>query len=144
MQWCSEALAGEVGPPPRGIDRDVLPGWADTWLVSAREDFHVLRLHALEAAAGKLLIGGRLGEAYRIAAMASALDPLRESAVRLLIEIHLRESNAVEAVRRYVRFADMLRAEIGIDPNPNTTALVANFVDTGDVSSRRHRALRQS
>lgn len=141
MTWCHRALEGDAGPPPPGIDRDLLPGWVDTWLITEREDFHLLRVYALESAARTLLRAGRTGAACRVAAIAAGLDPLRESAVRLLIEISLHEDNIVAAIRQFERFAELLHTEIDAEPSSELTALVSHLVDVRNHAhpgARRH------
>lgn len=102
-----------------------------------REELQVLKVHALEAAGARALMAGRFGDACNLARVAISLDPLRESSSRLLIEIYLREGNPVDAVRHYRLFAARLRHEIGADPNPGTTALVASYASGAGVSSNR-------
>jgi two-component SAPR family response regulator len=127
--WCRATLDGDsLGVPPANLGCEILPGWSDTWLLAPREELQVLRLHALEAAATRFLLSGGLGEACQAVSMAVRLDPLRESASRLLIEVYLREGNTVEAVRHYRRFASHMRDEVGAEPSPGTTALVAGHL----------------
>jgi len=143
VDWCHASL-GESSPeslPPKAVARDVLPGWPDSWLMLPREELQVLKVHALEAAGAKALMAGRFGDACNLVRVAINLDPLRESASRLLIEIYLREGNPVHAVRHFRLFAARLRDEIGADPNPATTALVASYLPD-ELSSRRSEARR--
>jgi DNA-binding SARP family transcriptional activator len=84
-----------------------------------------------------MLLGGRIGEACEAALTAVALDPLRESAVRLLIDIHLRGGNTVEALRCYRRFSDLLAREIGADPSPALMAMVAGHLGAGSPAAVR-------
>lgn len=128
VDWCHTSLRdGSHGRvPPEGIAREVLAGWADSWLVMPREEIQVLKLHALEAAASRFLMAGRYGDACHLAGIAIRLDPLRESANRLLIEVYIREGNPVDAVRHYRLFAKRLHDELGVTPNPGTTALIAS------------------
>ncbi|GAA1662225.1 hypothetical protein GCM10009744_65030 [Kribbella alba] len=111
--------------PPEAVAHDVLPGWPDNWLLLPREELQVLKVHALDAAGNNALTAGHFGDACHLARIAISLDPLRESSNRLLIQIYLREGNPVDAVRHYRLFAARLRDEIGADPSPDTTALVA-------------------
>jgi DNA-binding SARP family transcriptional activator len=132
LSWCRAMLSGGplVAPPPQIAD-ELLPGWSDSWLVAPREELQILRLHALDAAGGRFLAAGRLEDAGLVTRAAIVLDPLRESSAKLLIEVCLREGNAIDAVRLYVRFAHRLRAEAGLDPEPETTALVSRFATSG-------------
>jgi DNA-binding SARP family transcriptional activator len=78
--------------------RELLPDWCDDWLVESRESWRMARVRALEelailhAAAGRFRLGLEAGLA------AVRVDPLRESAQRALIGVHLAEGNLSEAV----------------------------------------------
>lgn len=128
--WADAVLFREdhIQPVPDHTGRDLLPGWGDEWLMEPREELHLLQLHALEAAAQRLMNMGRLGEACSRALAAVRMDPLRESAARLVIEIHIREGNRVDAIRRFRRFETHLRDEVNSEPSPALIALVAHLL----------------
>lgn len=107
---------------------ELLPDWYDDWVVIERERVRQLRLHALERAALALGRRGRSAAAVELAINAIRLDPLRESAHRTLIVLHLAENNAAEAVLQLGRCRALLRAELGIDPSPDLQQLVAGAV----------------
>jgi DNA-binding transcriptional activator of the SARP family len=109
---------------------DVLPDWSDDWLVVERERFRQLRLHALERAAARLAADGRIGRAIDICVAVVAEEPLRDSAQRMLIELHLAEGNHVEAVRQYRTFWQLIEDEVGIEPSSETQALVAPVLES--------------
>jgi DNA-binding SARP family transcriptional activator len=52
------------------------------------------------------------------------LEPLRESATRVLIEVHLAEDNVVEAIRRLEFFRKSLASELGVEPSAELVAMV--------------------
>jgi DNA-binding SARP family transcriptional activator len=116
---------------PDGVPGDVelrgelLPGWYDDWVVPERERLRQLRLYALEALADGLARHGRYGEAVEAAHDAVQIEPLRETAHRTLVRIHLAEGNLVEAVRAYESFRALLAAELGVSPSPRMEALLA-------------------
>jgi len=62
------------------LSADLLPDWYDDWVLLEAEDWRQLRLHALEALAGRLIALGRWGEAANAAGAAVRAEPLRESA----------------------------------------------------------------
>jgi DNA-binding SARP family transcriptional activator len=134
--WGWRALRGEDPwmPAPSIVGRDLLQGWGDEWLVQPREELRLLQLCALEAAGQRLLMGGRLGEATILAGAAVSLDPLRESSNRLLIDVHLREGNRLEALRQYSFYEDLLSQETGTTPSLALTSLV-RAATTGDPTS---------
>jgi DNA-binding SARP family transcriptional activator len=124
-------LYGEPSEPPapEQILRllhagDLLTGWYDEWVVTARERLRQLRLHALEAASGRLADAGRHMEALDAALVCADIDPLRESAHRAIIRVHLLERNYIEAVRQFHRYRDLLRAELDIEPSPEIRRLL--------------------
>jgi DNA-binding SARP family transcriptional activator len=58
-------------------------------------------------------------------------EPLRETAHRLMIEVHLREGNAYEALRTYHKFYDLVRRELGLTPSPQMQALLVRVLHIG-------------
>ena len=106
---------------------ELLPDWEDCWLDAERERLHQLRLHVLEATARWLSDRGRYGLALEFALAALRADELRESAHRAVVGIHLAEGNVVEARRAYDACCRTLRDELGIEPSPSLTALVARL-----------------
>ena len=107
------------------IAGDLLPGWYEDWVVTEREHFRQLRLHALEQVCEQLTDDGRFGEAVEAGLAAVSGEPLRESAHRVLIRAYLREGNRAEAIRQYEACRQVLRRELGIQPSPITQALLA-------------------
>jgi DNA-binding SARP family transcriptional activator len=103
---------------------DLLPDWYDEWLVVERERLRQLRLHALDAACRQLAEVGRHSEAAEVGLASVAAEPLRESAHRALIEVHLAEGNLVEAVRQYETYRQFARRHLGIEPSRELAELV--------------------
>jgi DNA-binding SARP family transcriptional activator len=95
---------------------ELLPGWYDDWVLFEREQLRQLRMHALEALAHKLATAGRHGEAVQAAYSAVRVEPLRESAHRVVVRVHLAEGNVTEAVRAYENFRILLADELGVRP----------------------------
>lgn len=102
----------------------LLPGWYDDWALEEREQLHQLRLRALESLADRLLERGDLDDALQAAMAAVTLEPLRESAHRALIRVHLMDGNHVEAVRVYRTFRERLNDELGISVSSQIVELV--------------------
>jgi DNA-binding SARP family transcriptional activator len=103
---------------------DLLPGWYDDWVIFERERLRQLRLHAQDALVSRLAADGRYDDALDAAIESARLEPLRESAHRAIIAIHLAEGNAAEALRHYELFGELLRAELGIEPSPQLTGML--------------------
>jgi DNA-binding SARP family transcriptional activator len=103
----------------------LLPGWYDEWAVLERERIRQRVLHALEALSAQLSDQGRHAEAVEAALRAVLEEPLRESGQRALVVAYLAQGNPAEARRAYVRFARLLRSELGVEPSRQVTALLA-------------------
>jgi DNA-binding SARP family transcriptional activator len=108
----------------QALSADLLPGWYDDWVLIEAEDWRQLRLHALEALAGRLTAAGRWGEAVDAASAAVRAEPLRETSHAALINVHLAEGNQSEALREFQRYRALLRAELGLEPTPRLRRLV--------------------
>jgi SARP family transcriptional regulator, regulator of embCAB operon len=98
------------------LSGDLLPGWYDDWVLAEAEDWRQLRLHALEALAGRLTAVGCWGQAAYAARAAVRAEPLRESAHAALIQVHVAEGNQSEAVREFTHYRTLLHDELGLEP----------------------------
>lgn len=119
----------QLPPKPTEVDPlsqagDLLPDWSDDWVLVERERFRQLRLHALESACAQLVRAGQFGQAVEVCLAAVADDPLRESAQRQLIKLHLAEGNYIEALRQYQAFRQILNDELGVEPSRQIRELV--------------------
>lgn len=103
---------------------ELLPDWCDDWLQDEREGLRQTRLHALEGLARQLSASGRHADAIQAALAAIRLEPLRESAHRTLIEMHLAEGNRSEAWRQFQRCRRLLREELGVEPSDSMRLLL--------------------
>lgn len=103
---------------------DLLPDWYDDWLQDEREGLRQTRLHALESLARRLSASGRHGDGIQAALAAIRLEPLRETAHYVLIEIHLAEGNWSEACRQFERCRQLLREELGVEPSDSMRLLL--------------------
>jgi pimeloyl-ACP methyl ester carboxylesterase len=113
-------LASEVAAV---ANRPFLPGEDAPWIDEVRGGLRQLHQRALEAAATGESHLGHHSEALRLAEQALALDPFRESAYRLLMQIHLDLGDRAQAVAAYERCRRLLADELGLDPSPQTQAL---------------------
>lgn len=109
---------------------ELLPGWYDDWIVFERERLRQRLLHALEVLSRRLAEEGMFGEAVEAAMTAIQIDPLRESAHRALILVHLSEGNCVEALRTYDEYVRLVDHELGIGPTLGMTKLVQFLRET--------------
>jgi DNA-binding SARP family transcriptional activator len=118
----------DLGPSALAtFSSELLPGWYDDWPIAEAEAWRQLRLHALESLANRLAAAQRFGEAVDAAHAAIQAEPLRESAHATLIRVHLAEGNQSEALREFVRYRQLLWAEVGLVPTPRLSALVVEL-----------------
>ncbi|MCZ6738781.1 MAG: bacterial transcriptional activator domain-containing protein [Actinobacteria bacterium] len=108
-----------------GLSGDLLPDWYEDWVELERERLRQLRMHALENLALEMCLALRYGEALEAGYASLRCEPLRESAHRVLIQIHLAEGNMVEARRQYDSYRTMLDSELGLTPSAQMEGLIA-------------------
>jgi DNA-binding SARP family transcriptional activator len=124
------ALCGPSPPPLEDVTdltllgQDLLPGWHDPWLSVEQESFRQRRLHALERGADLLCRAGRYHDALTAGLGAVRSEPLRESAHRRVIQVHLAEDNHAEALRQYDHYRRLLARELGLAPSATMRGLV--------------------
>ncbi len=102
-----------------GVDlQTFLPDCDGPWLNELRRELESIRLRALEALGEACLRqGGReLGAAEQAARAVIAAAPFRESAHRLLMEVHEAAGNPAEALRAFEELRILLRDELGTTP----------------------------
>jgi DNA-binding SARP family transcriptional activator len=123
------------------LGAELLPDRYEEWLVDEREGLRQVRLHALEALAALLSKAGRHSDAIQAALAAVRLEPLRETAHRVLIEAHLAEGNWSEASRQFHRCQRLFREELGVEPTVSLQRLLQGGQPTAPVPVRSERAL---
>jgi DNA-binding SARP family transcriptional activator len=106
---------------------DILPGWEEEWLIVERERFRELRLHALERVCDVLTKRGMTGSAAMACLAAIESEPFRESAQRLLVQLHLVEGNRAAALRSYIAYRNLVESELGIEPSDLMRDMVAGL-----------------
>ena len=121
--WATEIIDGRTN----GRDFDLvdlnseavhlLPGWYEDWVVFERERLRQRLLHAMESLARNRIESRHFAGAIEAAMFAVGIEPLRESAQRVLIEAHLAEGNVIEARRAFATYRDLVRDELGILPS---------------------------
>jgi len=103
---------------------ELLGDWYEDWVLVEREHFRQIRLQALERTAFELAASGRFGRAAESALAAVATEPLRESAHRALIWVHLAQGNHSEAVRQYCIYRRLMHEELGVEPSIQMEELI--------------------
>jgi DNA-binding SARP family transcriptional activator len=104
---------------------ELLPGWYEDWVIVERERHRQLSLHALELVCEHLTSLRRYGAAMLAGLSAVDRDPLRESAHRALMKIHIAEGNKGEAIRRYRQYEEIAARDLGVQPSPMMRALLS-------------------
>jgi DNA-binding SARP family transcriptional activator len=107
------------------LEQDLLPEWSEEWLDVEQESYRQLRLHALEEQSRLLCSEGRFAPALAAALRAVSGEPLRESAHRCVIAVHLAEGNPAEALRQFHSYRRLLARELGLAPSPAIRSMVA-------------------
>jgi DNA-binding SARP family transcriptional activator len=139
-----ETLCGAVPPSSEALGdltslgEDLLPDWHDEWLLVERESHRQKRLHALERASGHLRERKEFNASLTAALSAVHCEPLRESAHRRVIEVHLAEGNHADALRQFETYRHLVAHELGLPPSPAIRELVAPLVGR-PVDTRRTR-----
>ena len=113
---------------PARLARRLLDDWPDAWLAPERLRWDQVRLHALEQLAAEQLAAGRHLAALEAAMTAVAVEPMRESAYRLVAQVLIDEGNPACAVRHYQRFRSLVQRELGVVPSRQMTRLIAPLV----------------
>jgi DNA-binding SARP family transcriptional activator len=102
---------------------DLLEHVYDDWLFYEREHLRAMYHASLD----RLILRCRSERAYPQAISYTqqflASDPLREDVVRQLIALRYEAGDRAGALQEYERFARLLRAELAVEPMPETVAL---------------------
>ncbi|MFJ8691726.1 AfsR/SARP family transcriptional regulator [Streptomyces roseolilacinus] len=107
------------------LSADLLPEWPENdWMLIEQEQYHQLRLYALEAMTERLTSAQRYGEAVAAGLAAVRAEPLQESAHRVLVKAHLAAGNRGAALHQYEQCRRILREELGLEPSSSLRALV--------------------
>lgn len=106
---------------------ELLPGWYDEWVLVERERHRQLSLHALESLCDHLTAAGRYSAAVLAGLAAVDREPLRESAHRALVRVHLAEGNLWEAIRCYRHYEEIAARDLGIEPSPMMRSLLSQI-----------------
>ena len=124
----NEADLVEVARELVAFGDDMLLGWYDDWVIIERERFRQVRLHALDRIGELLLARGRHCDALQVGLATVRAEPLRESAHRLLVRVHLEEGNVAEAIRQYRAYAKLLMLELRAQPSPVMQQVIGPYL----------------
>ncbi|MFS7878155.1 BTAD domain-containing putative transcriptional regulator [Streptomyces asiaticus] len=130
---CDDILTAQTR---EDLSADLLPEWSENeWVLVEQEQYHELRLYALEAMTERLTAAGRHGEAVAAGLAAVRAEPLRESAHRVLMNAHLAAGNRGAALRQYEQCRRVLLEELGLEPSQTLRDLVPAHSGGGDAAT---------
>lgn len=95
----------------------------ESWLRQERERLRLEALTALETLAAHYQKAGRLDEAIRTARYLLEIEPWRETAHRQIMLLLARNGDYNRAIKQYQQCRDLLAAELGVPPMPETDVL---------------------
>lgn len=121
QSYAAEAELGRAVELARGdfLD-DIHFEWAETLRASYRQD----SIQALGKLARVALQRWDFARARELAHRILALEPLDEGAHRIVIQSLLEEDRRAEAMAQYRHCARLLERELGVEPSPETRALL--------------------
>ncbi len=135
--WCDaaeyeEALNGGAAGQALDLYRgDLLEGFFlsdvpefERWLEDRRQALRVKALNASQTLARQDEEAANLTGAIRWTRRAMDLEPLQERALQRLLTLLDRVGDRSGAIRAYERFAERLRAELEVEPAPETESLI--------------------
>ncbi|KFA88252.1 AAA family ATPase [Archangium violaceum] len=99
----------------------------EDWLQSQRARFHYQQCRAAETEALRLEQDGQLEAALDVVRRLLQLQSTSEQAWQAAIRLHLQLGDRSSALRAYRDCREQLHQELGIDPSPETRALVQNL-----------------
>jgi predicted ATPase/DNA-binding SARP family transcriptional activator len=117
----------------------LLPELDDPWLFEPRERLARLYDRLLETVIEQERSAGNRVAAQRYSDIRLVADPLREDVLRRTMELSIENADRAGALRIYRRFADRLRDEVGVGPDPETTALFQRIMTDGMTVEVRRR-----
>ena len=109
---------------------DLLPGEMENGIIiRARNDWRDRVSGSLSAAAQTMMERGDDRTALWMATVACRLAGMREDVVRLRMELFAKMGMPAYAVKAYAELEELMRREVGMDPSPQSVALMRQVVD---------------
>jgi tetratricopeptide (TPR) repeat protein len=130
---------------------DLLEDIYDDWCSSEREHLHQLWLANLNRYSQSLQNARRYKDALTILQKWIATETFDEIAHYRLMQVHAQMGDRTRAIQAYFSFAEILRAELGAEPLPETQALLQAIqngqslppIENTNLSSSATRSLGQ-
>ena len=122
-----------VGDLLHGFQVDAEP--FDEWLRAERERLRELALDALARLLALHTRAGALAEAVRVALRSLEIDPFHEPIHRALIHLYVRQGRRAAALNHYQRLVELLRRELGAEPELETRELYQRLLQQATPAS---------
>jgi DNA-binding SARP family transcriptional activator/predicted ATPase len=114
---------------------DLLPASYDDWVLDERDRLRRRCVELLDQLVAHHERHDAVGHAVAFARRRTELEPLEEAGYRTLMDLQARAGDRAAALNSYHRCASLLERELGVAPDPATTALYERLV--GRPSPRR-------
>lgn len=127
LKRASNGLVTDLAPVEQAFARysaDLLDGFYNEWALRERERLRLLYLDGLARLLECHAAAGNVERALACGTRILEMDPLREEIHREVIRLHLRAGRRALAVQQFQLCRDLLAAELGVDPMPETQALL--------------------
>jgi DNA-binding SARP family transcriptional activator/predicted ATPase len=95
----------------------------ERWLSAIRRELNEKAVNTLEKLVSNRIASDALEGGIKFATRLLALDPLRESAHRRLMQLYCKQGRYASALQQYQHCADQLAKELGVEPDAETKAL---------------------
>ena len=121
---------------------DLLENYDDEWVIVERDRLRSLAVSNLAKLTAACRSKREFEPAIRFAARLLDLEPWREDVVRLMIKLRYEAGDRSGAFNEYERFASRLREDMGIEPMPETRALMIAVSRNDTVAEEADRSRR--
>ena len=105
------------------LERPLLEGHDEPWIVARRAKLHADRVRALDCLVDVLSWNGEFTLALTHANEAVRLEPYRERGYQRLMRLHAQLGDRAEALLVFEKCKTLLAEELGVDPSPETVAV---------------------
>ena len=102
---------------------------SDPWTLLPRESLRIGYIDALDRLSRIHLDAGRLDDAIAVGHRMVEADACREDAHRMIMLCYARQGRSYQALRQFDFCARVLRAQLDVEPQPGTLALVRSIRD---------------
>ncbi|WP_258805804.1 AfsR/SARP family transcriptional regulator [Pseudarthrobacter sp. NS4] len=109
-------------------DLDFLPGWYEDWVLFEQSRLRHDLLRAFTLVSRQFAAGGDHEAAAEAAVAALEIEPLYESAVRVLVTSELAQGNLAAALLAYDKYQERLLEDMGVRPSEGLRQLINGII----------------